>query len=475
MSYSASPDGSLDDVRRSIAAAREEAEELVRTGAPSPAPPDSVPGYTILREIGRGGMGVVYETEQRQPQRTVALKVMSAGETADVHRLPLFLQEVQTLARLNHPGIAGIYGAGCTDDGRPYFAMELVRGQRLVDYVRSRQLAVRDRLRLFQRVCEAVHYAHQRGVIHRDLKPSNISVDAAGHPKVLDFGLAGLTDPDGTLRHSPSDVGRIVGTRLYMSPEQARGRPDEIDVRTDVYALGVILYELLTDALPYDVPPGDRDDAWPAVYQQPFRRPSAVRRLPRDLDWIVLKTLASDPAQRYQSVAALGEDLERLLTGRPIQARAPSALYLLRKWVARHRAAAAYLASLAGLVIAFGVWVGHMDAEASRQQLFEKDRQLSVARFRLDMTKQHQRELAVIERERDTARQIQRFWENLVVPAGRPGEVSEAGVRTFLDQAARRVESELSGPPEAAAAIYDTLGLGYASRTDDSPEALRRP
>ncbi len=227
------------------------------TGEGSEPPPvrESIGNYRVLRKLGEGGMGVVYEAEQSQPRRRVALKVIRGGRHVDELHLRLFKREAESLGRLRHPGIAAIYESGSTPEGQHFFAMELVSGRTLDDYLRARPepfepAELEHRLRLFVRICEAVHYAHQRGVIHRDLKPSNMIVSeesgsATPAIKILDFGLARITDSDVASATMQSEIGVIKGTLPYMSPEQARGNPEEIDLRTDVYALGVVLYQMV--------------------------------------------------------------------------------------------------------------------------------------------------------------------------------------------------------------------------------------
>jgi serine/threonine protein kinase len=220
--------------------------------------------YHILRLLGEGGMGSVYLAEQDKPHRTVALKVIKPGFVS-AELLRRFEREADALGRLQHRGIAQIYEAGTADSGfgaQPYFAMEFIAGQTLIEYVEANHLNVRARLELMAKACDAVSHAHQRGIIHRDLKPSNILVDTEGQPKILDFGVARVTDSDvETTRQT--DIGQLVGTLQYMSPEQVQPDPVELDIRSDVYALGVMLYELLAGHLPHDM----RQMALPEIVQ----------------------------------------------------------------------------------------------------------------------------------------------------------------------------------------------------------------
>jgi len=310
-----------------------------------PAMPPFIGNYRIVRSIGAGGMGTVYEAEQENPQRTVALKVMRVG-AASPERLWRFQHEVQVLAHLEHPGVARIYDAGTFVDGGavvPYFAMEYIPGALpLTTYASRRAIDTRARLELFTEVCDAVHHGHQKGVIHRDLKPANILVDEHGQTRVIDFGIARAADSDETTSTRITQTGLLVGTPMYMSPEQLRGTPGDVDVRSDVYALGVVLHELLTDELPYQATSlSNLPDMIAAVLDEPPRRLSVVRpELRGDLETIVLKALAKERDLRYQSAIDLKQDIERYLRFEPIEARPPSLFYQVRLFARRNRLAA---------------------------------------------------------------------------------------------------------------------------------------
>ena len=436
-----------------------------------PRIPERIGQYRVRRILGEGGMGTVYEAEQERPRRTVALKVIRGpvafGQT-ETHALRLFQREAQTLARLEHPCIAAIHEAGCTDEGRHFFAMELVRGVPLNEYVRVTKPSTAVRLRLFQRVCEAIHYAHQRGVIHRDLKPSNILVDRDGSPKILDFGLAKIIDPDLTIVSGVTEVGKIQGTLPYMSPEQARGAPQDINLLSDVYALGVILYELLTDQLPYDVRCTALPDAVRVICEEPPHRLSSVKRTLRgDVETITLKALEKEPTRRYQSAAAMAEDVERFLANQPILARPPTTVYQLRKLVARHKLGFAFSSLLFLLVTAFAVWMSILYRESDRlrmtaetARLAERD-QRRVAEERLAQTQRAQRAARTAAR---TSERVNVFLQNMLAAADpEQGTTHDMTVRQLLDQAAQSIESALGDEPEVEMGVRTVIGKAYES------------
>jgi WD40 repeat protein/predicted Ser/Thr protein kinase len=304
--------------------------------------------YRILRLLGEGGMGAVYEAEQDSPRRPVALKIIRPGVASPALR-QRFAHEAQILGRLHHPGVAQVYEAGLAEDGQPFFAMEFIRGLPLDEYARLRALTLPARVELLARVCDAVQHAHDGGVIHRDLKPANILVDEAGQPKVLDFGVARATDADLLTGAGLTQTGQLLGTPSYMSPEQVSADPAAIDQRADVYALGVILFELLAHRLPLRLTSCPLAEAARLILEQePPRLGSVNPELRGDVETIVAKALEKDRVRRYASAADLAADLRHWLAHEPIRARPPSALYHLRKFARRHK-------GLVGGVLATGL------------------------------------------------------------------------------------------------------------------------
>jgi serine/threonine protein kinase/Flp pilus assembly protein TadD len=319
--------------------------------------PTLIGHYRILRLLGEGGMGAVYEAEQESPRRVVALKVIKSG-FASAPALRRFEQEAQALGRLQHAGIAQIYEAGMASIGsglQPYFAMEYIHGQMLGEYASNHDLNTRQRLELMAKICEAVHHAHQRGLIHRDLKPSNIIVDESGQPKILDFGVARMIDNDANAsRHT--DVGQLVGTLAYMSPEQVLADPSEMDIRSDVYSLGVMLYELLAGRMPYDIKRAKLAEAIQTICEtDPLPLGTVQRAYRGDIEVVVAKALEKDKNRRYASADDLRNDMARQLANEPIAARRPSALYRFQKFARRHKPLVIGTAAALGLAASAAV------------------------------------------------------------------------------------------------------------------------
>ncbi|MEZ6243313.1 MAG: protein kinase [Phycisphaerales bacterium] len=393
----------LDDVVRERGDPFDAVMDLARDRHASRfAPGARIGRYTIECELGRGGFGIVYLAAQRRPfQRRVALKVLSLGIESEA-AADRFRHERQVLASLGHRSIAAIYDAGTTECGRLYFAMEYVDGKSLTTYCDEARLSIRERLALFSLVCDAVHHAHQRGVIHRDLKPSNILVvdeDGRPIPKIIDFGVAKAIDPgaskDVTLPSVP------IGTPAYMSPEQFRAEPTGVDVRSDVFSLGVILYELLSGVLPRDddprtssvSPPSRRLSAATGVEQLALARrtdPDSLRgALQGELWWVLNAALRPEQSERYASVAALGDDLRALLGAHPVSVGPDSTGYRVRKFVARHRlpvvaASVAVVALVLGVVgTSVAAVVAMRNADAARKARDQAEWRAYAARVNL--------------------------------------------------------------------------------------------
>ncbi|MBK8268424.1 MAG: SUMF1/EgtB/PvdO family nonheme iron enzyme [Planctomycetes bacterium] len=329
------PISSVD--RDLIEAVRHQVDEADERLAAKPA---QIGDYQILSILGHGGMGVVYKAEQPHTQRIVALKVLRSG-IVSVDMLRRFEKEALVLGRLHHIGIAHIYEGGMAESNlglQPFFAMELVDGLSLTDYCEANSLTTEGRLELLAKVCDAVEHAHQNNVIHRDLKPSNILVDSAGQPKVLDFGVARVTDVDIQAATMRTEARKLVGTLPYMSPEQVRGDVDAVDRRSDVYALGVLGYRMLTGRYPFNISGQSIPEAVRAIQEdEPTRLSLVNRRYRGDVETIILKALEKDPARRYRSCAEMAADLRRLLNDEPIRARPPGAFYRFSKFTRRNK------------------------------------------------------------------------------------------------------------------------------------------
>jgi serine/threonine protein kinase/tetratricopeptide (TPR) repeat protein len=463
--------------------------------------------YKLLQQLGEGGMGTVWMAEQEQPvRRQAALKIIKAGLDSD-QVVARFEQERQALALMDHPHIAKVLDAGATETGRPFFVMELVQGMPLTKYCDQQHLTPRERLELFVLVCQAVQHAHQKGIIHRDLKPSNVLValyDGQPVPKVIDFGIAKATGQKLTERTLFTEVGQLIGTLEYMAPEQAELNNLDIDTRADIYALGVILYELLTGSTPFtrqqlrsvaftemlrlirEVEPPRPSTRLSSSVQLPSlaaQRQLEPRRLTRlvqgDLDWIVMKCLEKDRGRRYETANGLALELQRYLADEPVLASPPGAGYQLSKFLRRNKgpvgaAALVLLTLLAGIVgTSWGLVEARQQRDVAVVQKERAENAEAVANDRLvEVTQQKQRAEAaegLAKEEAAIARAVNEFLQQDLLgqadPANQAG--SETGrdkdvkVRTLLDRTAKSIEGKFKDQPLTEAAIRLTLGNTY--------------
>jgi serine/threonine protein kinase len=430
--------------------------------------------FRIVRTLGEGGFGIVYEAEQSKPvKRTVALKLLKPGVATD-EVLSRFEGERQALARMEHPSVAKVLDAGVTEDGRPYFAMEFVRGEPILAFADSAQLGIPERLELMIRVCEAIQHAHAKGVVHRDLKPANIlcmRTESGPLPKVIDFGIAKATGERLVDSAMVTLGGAMMGTPDYMSPEQADGT--DIDTRTDVYSLGATLYELTSGLLPFD-PAELRAKGLMALRQvvltQPPMRPSArlhalaqadpaaaaaiakarglaeealERALRDDIDWICLKCLEKNRERRYDSPGALADDLRRHLRREPVAAGPPTRAYLVRKYVSRHRWGVAAGGVLAATLFASLVTFFVLYREAN-EQFVRAEKQRSLAE--------------------DT---LAAFQQSMAAADPATGKVTaDMRVPDFLGFVEQELDARLADQPDALASLRTTLGLVQLSFKD---------
>lgn len=446
------------------------------------SPAGTLGQYRLLQRLGEGGMGEVWLAEQSQPvRRQVAIKVIRAGMDSE-RIVDQFEAERQVLAIMDHPAIATVFDGGTTPEGRPFFAMEYVRGEPITAYCDRHRLGTRERLRLFIRVCEGVQHAHQKGIIHRDLKPSNVLVtiqDDRPVPKIIDFGVAKATAQQLGQRKLFTEMGVLIGTPEYMSPEQAEMSGLDIDTRTDVYALGVLLYELLTGVLPFPSEelrkagyseiqriireveprrPSTRISAPDAVSESAARnRQSEPRRLAGelrgDLDWITMRALEKDRTRRYQTANALAADVDRHLRDEPVTAGPPSGAYRAQKLFRRHR-----VAFVAGGVVVLTLVAGVFGTTWALLRARSAERRASA-------------EAAEARRQAAIAEAVNDFLNvdllAAVAPSARPGQGKDVTMREVLAVAADRIDRDskeggrFATEPLVEASVRDALGKTY--------------
>ncbi|HOB97673.1 MAG TPA: tetratricopeptide repeat protein [Verrucomicrobiota bacterium] len=485
---------------------------------PSEKPGDRIGRYKLLEQIGEGGCGVVYVAEQTDPvRRRVALKIIKLGmDTKSV--TARFEAERQALALMDHPCIAKVFDAGATETGRPYFVMELVRGIKITDYCDEKKLSPRARLDLFIQVCQAIQHAHQKGIIHRDIKPSNILVtvnDGVAVPKIIDFGIAKATSGQVlTDKTVYTAFEQFIGTPAYMSPEQAVLTSLDIDTRSDIYALGVLLYELLTGKTPFDAKellaigldemrrtireteplrPSTRVSTLPGqelsttAHRRGLEAPELVGELRSDLDWIVMKCLEKDRARRYETANGLAMDIQRHLDNEPVVARPPSAVYRFRKLVRRNKlafmaAGAIAAALLVGLSVS--TWM-FFEEKAARQRAVAAERNQTLLRQEADLARTNEVRMRLAAEANENkatteaakSQMVAQFLKDMLqsirpsVAIGRDTTL----IREMLDQTAERVGRDLADQPEVQADLQTTIAEVYrAIGKDQKAEMIQR-
>jgi serine/threonine protein kinase len=442
----------------------------------SEQPGTSIGPYKLLQQIGEGGFGVVFLAEQERPvKRRVALKVIKPG--MDSRQVTArFEAERQALAMMDHPNIAKVHDAGATENGRPYFVMELVQGVPITEYCDQCNLTTRERLKLFVMVCQAVQHAHQQGVIHRDIKPTNVLIamqDGKATPKIIDFGVAKAINQQLTEHTLLTSFAQIIGTPLYMSPEQAELSPLGVDTRSDIYSLGVLLYELLAGTTPFDkdrLHAASYDELRRIIREEEPPRPSAristlapdlaatvaehrrteVRRLRQqvrgELDWIVMKCLEKDRNRRYETPNSMARDIERYLGSEPVQACPPSVRYRFRKFAARNKTLlSAAGAILASLIVGLGVSTWMYLRERAAVQVATANE----ARARKESAR---------------AESVSNFLQEMVGSADtEQAKGKDYTVRELLDDFSAGMGTQLADQPEVEADLHATIGRAYHS------------
>ncbi len=479
------PSTSIDAHLAWIDSARVEMEDLRRRGAsaPNPATTDAalcrqlsrcLPGYDIGEVFSRGGQGVIIKAVQAATGRDVAIKVLRDACLASERERARFEREVRILARLRHANIVTIHDSGVAA-GLHYYVMDFIHGRPLDEHVSYGAAPIRERLALFAKICDAINAAHLRGIIHRDLKPGNIRVDAAGEPHILDFGLAKVDEHDdlapmNTAARTVS--GQFVGSLPWAAPEQLSNNADLIDLRTDVYALGVMLYQLVTGRFPYDVT-GSFSDAVENILRAEPRRPSIVAPgLDADIDQIILKCLRKEPEARYQNAGEIAREICRHFAGEPIEARRDSHWYMLRKVIRRHRVTAAFSALSVLLAVTIAVALGVLYQRERRASTIERELRMTAQRAEADAHSARQ----AAERQARVTAAVNYFFSAEVLTAAAPGALGrDAKILDAMVAASKSVDEQFAGEPDIAAEIHYALGMTYfrQGETADAEAHLR--